>query len=75
MSDLKVERGVPIPGKIKADSKAEFFKSLQAGDSFECDYKTYNWAKQWFFRHRKDLLVVTRVTEGVRRVWIVSKDS
>lgn len=73
MTDLKVDKGVPIPGKIQSKNMAIFFRNLEPGDSFECDYKTYNWCKQWFFRHKKNLRVVTRVENDVRRVWIVSK--
>lgn len=69
---FKIERGIPLPSRIKPNPYADIFSKMKAGDSFligDSDNMQYHAAK---WRHEnKDFRFAFRETNEGKRCWRV----
>lgn len=72
MSELKIDKNVPMPGNSVGTGRSKY-DAMQVGDSvlFESSPKAMNF-RQW--AGRRGFTIVGRTVENGFRMWLVSKE-
>ena len=71
MSEIKIEKNVPIPISSKGLKKYPF-EMMEPGDSIYNDnISIIACARRWFKRHNPDVKVISRKEKNGVRIWVV----